>query len=319
MGLMKLVVSLGIDATQYNAGLKKAESATKSFAAAAGPMLAGVFSVAAVIAWTRAVVNAADEIGDLAEQFEITTDQVQALQAAAAKTGVPFEQLASAMQRVKKLQIEARAGDEKAKGLLGAAGIGINDPAFEAMQKLGESGGVEKLAAQVEILGTKLLKVRNALGEIKELGTVQLVSEKDAELLSKFSDDLDALGRTAKGLWANLLGVVYGGANALGNAPYAKGIFERIGQKFGMNAPGEITVPTNRRIEPWEIAALRAAGSLPLTQPGSSAGTSAWMGGEVLGTSQATSDLLEQQKRQADDINKILEAIKNATYIAPPP
>ena len=70
MGIMNWLIRIGLDATQVESGLIKARSAGQRFARdfknEVSGTLAGAFTVGAVAAFAKSVVNMADEIGDLA-------------------------------------------------------------------------------------------------------------------------------------------------------------------------------------------------------------------------------------------------------------
>ena len=80
MAILSLIAKLGLDGSTFETGLKRAKSLTDKFRSSVGAQLGAAMSVAAVTAFAAKVVQTADAIGDLSEQLNISTDDVQRLQ-----------------------------------------------------------------------------------------------------------------------------------------------------------------------------------------------------------------------------------------------
>jgi len=209
------LVKLGIDSTQFEMGIKRAQSVGEkfgnSFKSAVTSKLAGALSVAAVTAFASSVAKAADDISDLSEQLNVSTDDVQRLQILASETGVSFEQFASILEKTAKARIEATSGDEAQIKRMAALGVSLSDlnniqiENFDLSQKLvaayKESGqSAETTTAITELYGLKLRKAAAALAEYQTTSNRNLFSSKNIEDLSKSNNLLDEQYRRLKAL-----------------------------------------------------------------------------------------------------------------------
>jgi hypothetical protein len=213
MGLMSFFVRLGLDTTQFKSGLQTAQSAGHKFARdikrEIGGNIAQVFTVGAVTAFTKSVIDAADEVGDLADQLNITTDDVQKLQILANQTGVSFDSMASAINKVNEARQKAMAGPGTERSAFSFLGIGMSTLSdqqitnLDLVRKIGQAyqDGGKSLAGQAavaDLLGVKLVKAANAVADINKLGNVSIISEEDLKSLGTFNDQLDELSRQAR-------------------------------------------------------------------------------------------------------------------------
>lgn len=191
---MRMIVKVGIDSTEYAAGLKKMESGLASV----GKTIAGAFSIGVVTNFIRTVANAAGEIADLSDQLNITTDEVQRLQAAADRSGVSFDKYASALSKVRKLQADAAAGDKSAKDKFKAAGIDPSQGSFSILQQLGALPDEQAF----EILDAKSARLKKSLSDLGKLPSVSIISEEDVNKIDRAQDGLASIWRLAKALAA---------------------------------------------------------------------------------------------------------------------
>ena len=210
-----MLVKLGVDSTQFEMGVKRAQSIGEkfgnSFKSAVTSKLAGALSVAAVTAFASSVAKAADDISDLSEQLNVSTDDVQRLQILASETGVSFEQFASILEKTAKARIEATSGDEAQIKRMAALGVSLSDlnniqiENFDLSQKLvaayKESGqSAQTTTAIIELYGLKLRKAAAALAEYQTTSNRNLFSSKNIEDLSKSNNLLDEQYRRLKAL-----------------------------------------------------------------------------------------------------------------------
>jgi hypothetical protein len=223
MGLMSFFVRLGLDATQFKSALVTAQSAGQKFARdikrEIGGNIAAAFTVGAVTAFAKSVINAADEIGDLSDQLNITTDDVQRLQILAGQTGVSFEAMASAINKVNEARQKAMSAPGAERAAFDFLGIGmatLSDKQItnlDLVRKIGQGyqdGGksIEKQAAVADLLGSKLVKAANAVADIDKLGDISIISDKDLQRLGDFNNRLDEISRMAKVITAPALGLI---------------------------------------------------------------------------------------------------------------
>lgn len=208
MGVLSLLVKLGLDSAAFEMGVKRAQSVGEkfgnSFKSAVTSRLAGAFSVAAVTGFAHSVAQAADRVGELADQLNISTDDVQKLQMAAQLYGVKFESVASAIARINDARTAAistegaqRAAFEK----LGMSVQQLSDKSLGSEQvlvALGEKlnankNNAELMAAAADLLGLKLTKAAMAAGTVKDLGPIDLFKAEDIKNIEKFNDQMDIL------------------------------------------------------------------------------------------------------------------------------
>jgi len=89
MAIFSLIAKLGLDGSAYESGLKRASSVTDKFRSSVGMQLGAALSVAAIGSFVSKVVETVDAIGDLSEQLNISTDDVQRLQVLAGRRVFP--------------------------------------------------------------------------------------------------------------------------------------------------------------------------------------------------------------------------------------
>lgn len=97
MGILSIVGRLSLDGSSFNTGLKSAEKSADQFSKKLRNQVAGVaggfVGVNALKQMALAAMESTKEITQLANRFNLTTDEVQLLQAESDKTGTSFEKL----------------------------------------------------------------------------------------------------------------------------------------------------------------------------------------------------------------------------------
>ena len=208
MGVLSLLVKLGVDSTSFEMGLKRAQSLGEkfgnSFKNAVTSRLGAALSVAAVTSFAHSVAQAADRVGELAEQLNISTDDVQKFEMAAKLYGVKFEAVASAIGRINDARTAALSTDGAQRTAFEKLGMSVaflSDRSLGSEQvliKLGETlnankNNAEMMAAAADLLGLKLTKAAMAAGTIKDLGPIDLFKAEDIKNIEKFNDQMDLL------------------------------------------------------------------------------------------------------------------------------
>jgi uncharacterized small protein (DUF1192 family) len=259
-----LKTMLGFDATAYKAGVKEVTSLTSSFQksiSSIGGMIASAFSVGAVIAFTKSLLNTASQLQDTADAFGVGVESLQALKALAVESGVKFDEVSAALNRITKSQADALTGNIPLKNSFQALNISMADlerlSPDEIMQRIGvaiKTGGrtAAETTAAFELLGTssgQMMGFLEGLGsqgidpmiqKFKDLGMV--IDESMIQSLSNAEDALERFkiqsqGFVAKGLegmiltWHYLAGLLTGtpppqaaaaAVRAVGGMPYQK-------------------------------------------------------------------------------------------------
>jgi len=217
MGVLSLLVKLGLDASAFEMGVKRAQSVGEkfgsSFKSAVAGKLGAALSVAAIGAFTKNVIQAADQISDLSEQLNLTTDQVQRLQILASETGVTFDKFGSVLSKFEQIRLKATSGDEDAIKTLKALGftteqlydsqISTIDGAVKVAEAYKNSGrSAETTAAMTELYGLKLKAAGAALADYNTTSNRTLISKDDVDVLAKANTLLDEQLRIIKALAA---------------------------------------------------------------------------------------------------------------------
>ena len=190
MSLFRLVAKIGIDATEFNAGLKKAESGVSASMASIGSKIAAAFSVAAIASFTKHIVSLTGNIKDMAEQLDITNEQAQVLMRLSAGSGVGVEKYASALAKIKKLQADFAAGDKGAATLAGRLGIDPNQDSFDILKQIGFS---EDKAAVIDLLGVKSVVLINSLKSIADMGPMLLIGDDQVDRVDRVAKKVESI------------------------------------------------------------------------------------------------------------------------------
>jgi hypothetical protein len=219
MGILSLLVKIGVDSSQFETGVKRVEGIGSrfgsNFSSAITSKLGKVFGATAVIAgvtaFAKKVTESADEIKDLAEQLNLSTDQIQRLQILAGETGITFDKFGSVLNKFEQVRIKATQGDEDAIKTLKALGFttkDINDVQIQTIDgaiKAGEAykasgNSAEASAAMVDLYGLKLKAAGAAIADYKTTGGRMLMQESDINTLSNANNLLAEQFRIIKNL-----------------------------------------------------------------------------------------------------------------------
>ena len=206
MAIFSLIAKLGLDGTAYESGLKRASSMTDKFRSTVGSQLGGALSVAAIGAFTSKVIETVDAIGDLSEQLNISTDDVQRLQVLAGQTGVSFEAMAKSITAVSQERLKAIEEGGKAREYFRTLGFSVaelNDASLSNIDLISRMGQAHKdagssaqtQAAMIAILGEKAFKAAGAMSKIKEMGPIDVISKEQIDQVGKLADRMDEIQR----------------------------------------------------------------------------------------------------------------------------
>jgi hypothetical protein len=206
MAIFSLIAKLGLDGSAYESGLKKASSTTDKFRQSVGSQLGAALSVAAIGAFVSKVIQTVDAIGDLSEQLNISTDDVQRLQVLAGQTGVSFEAMAKSITAVSQERLKAIEEGGKAREYFKTLGFSVaelNDASISNIDLISRMGQAHKdagssaqtQAAMIAILGEKAFKAAGAMSKIKEMGPIDVISKEQIDQVGKLADRMDEIQR----------------------------------------------------------------------------------------------------------------------------
>ena len=239
MGSFSLLAKLGLDTSSFESGAKRAESATAKLGKDIKTKLGAALALSQIVSFAKSVVNLADEIGDLSEQMNISTDDVQRLQVVAGETGVKFETISKGLVNLGQARLKAVEGAGKERTAFKLLGLSLDEvynaniDNIETAQKLQvayEASGksAEAQASMIEIFGVKAFQAGLALNALKEIGPISLISGDDLKKLGTVNNELDEIMRKIKASSVPLLRPVVPVVSAASSLVTAmEGIVER--------------------------------------------------------------------------------------------
>jgi hypothetical protein len=215
MGILSMLVKIGVDAVKFETDLKRLQSLGEkfgsSFKSAITSKLGQALSAGAVIGFTKHLMTAADEITDLAEQLNITTDEVQRLQILAGETGVSFDKLTSVLNKFEQARLKATSGDEEAIKTLQALGLSTEELnnsqlsnlelSVRVSQAYKDSGrSASTTTALTDLYGLKLKTAGAALAEYQSTAGRDLISKENLDTIAKGNNLFEEQVRHLKAL-----------------------------------------------------------------------------------------------------------------------
>ena len=111
--IAKLQAMLGMDASKFNAGTKKAGNNVDKFGKGLGKikgLIAGAFSIGIIVAFGRKMLKLADDMQTTANTFNISMNTVLALKSVMAASGIQTEKFLKILGNIKKSQGEVIRG-----------------------------------------------------------------------------------------------------------------------------------------------------------------------------------------------------------------
>lgn len=229
--MINLLSRLGLDLSPFKRGLAEAEIAGRKTAAGlartfgpalkesisnlgAGSALAGAGAVAY---FTKKLIDNASHTADLAEQYQLAVREVLALQAAAEDSGIQFERLGGAIDKLGNSRKDAATKNEALRKEFAKFGVTLQDlqnPALTNLALLKQMGsamqGMEMTPAAREAFGElvgekgqRLLEFIRAINESKPL---VIVTEDQIRALDRMGDRFTAVFRLGNQLAQMRLG-----------------------------------------------------------------------------------------------------------------
>lgn len=199
--MLSLKGILGLDASGFELGLKRAGSAADKFQSSIknsiSNKLAGFLSAAAIAAGAKKIADYAGEVNDLSQRLGISTDAVQQWEHAAVQAGGTADHVAKFFEALAVARGKALGGDQGALNSFAKLGVQSKDLSSKRLEEIGfqignavKAGDAQKLIAALKDVGGK--------------GAMQLVAAFKSGLAEAFQDApliktediirLDALG-----------------------------------------------------------------------------------------------------------------------------
>jgi hypothetical protein len=164
----ELKAFLGLDSSKFQAGIKTAEGHATKFSkslSGIGGMLAGAFSVGAIIAFGRSLMETADSMKNMAEATNATMGAMTAMKVIGAENNLNWDEMAKILGKVRDAQgavVNLSKTESEALARLNInaeefVGAGV-DEALELMAKayVNANGSAEALNAVNDIFGKKI-------------------------------------------------------------------------------------------------------------------------------------------------------------------
>ena len=116
MGIFSILAKIGVDLTDLNIGVKKAESLgkqmSKSFKSDAASAIGSVFAVDRLASFGKEALDLAGKLNDLSDQLGVSVEFLQEMKFAAEMGGGSLDDVGSAIQKITLARSKALAGDE---------------------------------------------------------------------------------------------------------------------------------------------------------------------------------------------------------------
>lgn len=219
--IASLIVNVAANTAQLQQDVKKIDSTLSGFEASigkVGKMLAGAFTVTAIVGLGKQVLDFAGNLVDLSKQTGINTTALQ-------KWGMAFEQSGVGLETVTKaaneLAIRLVSGDKGVVGALEKMGLKVSElrkmkpedqftTVADAVGKIQDQG--EKLYASKTLFGKAGPEILKGLtGNLKETGDEfermgMVMSEETVAAADEFGDKLGMLGKQLMALAGEVIG-----------------------------------------------------------------------------------------------------------------
>lgn len=207
MSTLNVIYKIAADISGLQSGIDRAAVATERLQSIADDLrseLTAAFTVGALVAFGREVLDAGDKIQKMADQTSMSTDEVQKLMYIAGQSGSSIESLVGSVQK-----LQMRLGDENTGAAGAMARLGIETEAFgklgayEQMTTLSDAIMGIKDPTEVATVGAALFG--KAWGEIlpaiksgmKDTGEqATLMSEQTVKSLDRIGDTMTGAKQT---------------------------------------------------------------------------------------------------------------------------
>jgi len=271
MAIFTFLAKLGLDTTDFQAGVKRAQSSASGLGKGISESLkrendsikgalAGMFTVSAAKSYFGDLKNIVDEIKDMSELLGVSTDEVQRLQKASAEAGQNFGSVVTAFQRIEQMRAQAMTGDKRAVGifaLLGidpskGSGIEILKAAIDA-----SSRGAQENAAAFELVGKKVTGLKLTMEELQRLGPIKLIDQEQLDAIDSAIKKQEEAIRQMKIAGAPLMATLAQGATGVLNMFNSQNR-ERQNEIGGMYSRGEIDFRKRLELESMSLLGMQS-------------------------------------------------------------
>ena len=228
--IAQLKAILGIDTNQYKAGMRGAGSSTEQFQsklASVGRTFAAAFSVGALIAATKKIIDFASQIRHTSDNLEINSEHLQALNASALKYGMTITDQEKMLAKLRQSQGKVIDGDKEYADAVEALNVDIEEfkraDLGQALELIARAYAraedrAQAFSAVSDLMGRSAKKATAFLKELAEKGLMRIVDEGkragnviEDEIVTKLElagTRMELLGLKTKVWGADLVGVL---------------------------------------------------------------------------------------------------------------
>lgn len=204
---LKLLAEIGLDGSGFERGLSRLGSSLKG-------RLAGLFT-------TAVITGTVGRIKDLADQFNVTTEEMQKLDAAAKQNALSFDNVGAALVRLGQARRDAAEGNENLLAVFSKFGVSLNDlqnPALrnvDLLNKIGAAVAGMNLTARDrtelnDLLGKMGEKLEVVLRDAAKIEGLQIITDDHIRRIDEADKAVQRLGRNITNLAANAAGSALG-------------------------------------------------------------------------------------------------------------
>lgn len=197
----------GADTGPFRQGLAQMRKDVSAFSGGVKGQIAGVFGIAAITAWGKAMIDQAGRIDDLSKRLNTTAESVQRIGYAAEQAGAGIEVTAKGLTTLQRNLAEVERGstsfDDSAKSL----GINLKEIKDLAPEQQlveiarGYANSTDKgqaLASVMQLMGKSGAELAPLLSEGPEalaeaMDAAQVATEGEIQTLARMGDQLDRL------------------------------------------------------------------------------------------------------------------------------
>lgn len=271
MAIFSFLAKLGLDTTDFQAGVKRAQSAATGLGRGISDSLkrenggikgalAGMFTVSAATSYFSDLKGIVDEIKDMSELLGISTDEVQRLQKASAEAGQSFGSVVTAFQRIEQMRAQALTGDKRAVGIFGllgidpskGSGIDILKSAIDA-----SSRGAQENAAAFELVGKKVTGLKLTMEELQRLGPIKIIEQEQLDAIDSAIKKQEEAVRQLKIAGAPVMATLAQGATGFLNL-FSSQNRARQDEIGGMYERGEIDFRKRLELEAMSLLGMQS-------------------------------------------------------------
>jgi hypothetical protein len=283
MATLNVIYKIAADISGMQAGVNRAADSMgrlEGMASTAGKVIGGMFTVGAVVAFGREVLNTADALAKLSDRTGIGAEALQRLEAVAEASGNTLDQVANAVNQFQNRLSSGAKGTAAAIQEIGLSVSGLQqldpDEQFFAIAKA--IAEIEDPATQTRIAmelfgkaGAQLLPTLKADVDALKDSTV-VMSDESVKALDDLGDAMGRLLKSGKNILGELAGTIVRVGSEwsrfLANLQSGGALEQRVQQLGALNAALKAQPPTRAGVVPLPASPIDLDEALALLNAG---------------------------------------------------